>query len=187
MRESVNEPHVKCVPQPPAGPNTLSVLPLMVRPTASVATAPPSSRLMLRMFVVSLPNQMPKLWVPALAVYSASSVGMLDAEPGEAEAKIPAELCPVSTLTWPAPNRLSATVCRLASPAGGALMTDGTDEFGTSGSAEDATLAVRPNNATIDFIFIENCRRSVTPSRVISAGQVNVGSRDRAAHRVRVG
>jgi hypothetical protein len=60
-----------------------------VRPTASVATAPPSRRLKLTMFVVSVPNQMPKLCVPALAVNSASSVGIDDVVPGVADVHWP--------------------------------------------------------------------------------------------------
>ncbi len=51
------------------------------------------------MLLVSVPNQIPKLWFGAFAVNSATSVGTLVAKFGEVEAKMPAELCPVTTLT----------------------------------------------------------------------------------------
>jgi hypothetical protein len=50
------------------------------------------------MFVVSVPNQMPKLCEAALVVNSAINVGTLVAKFGVVDDHGPAELCPVSTL-----------------------------------------------------------------------------------------
>src|SRR4029079_9946115 len=108
------------------------------------------------MFDVSVPNQMPKLCVAELAVNSASSVGIVDVSPGVADVHWPAELWPVTTLTWPGPNRLSAIDCRLPSPGKGGLITDGAGEFGKRGPASAPRLALSPSSATIDFTFIYN-------------------------------
>ena len=69
---------------------------------------------------------------------------------------MPAELCPVTTLTWPEPKTESAIDWRLPSPAGAAPIADGAGEFGAKGTAEAPMLALRPSNATIDFSFIYN-------------------------------
>src|SRR5689334_593265 len=111
------------------------------------------------MALVSVPNQMPNTCVEALAVYSATSVGIVDADPGVADFHCPAELWSVSTLMWPVPNRLSAIDCRLPSPPGAGLITDGVGEFGWSGSAATPKLALSPSSATIDFTFIYNSSR----------------------------
>src|SRR5450755_2185751 len=98
------------------------------------------------MFDESLPNQMPKLWVGAFAANSATSVGMLEANPGDDDEKMPAELWSVLTFTWPGVNTESTMVCRLCSLPGAGPISDGATGFGTNGAAKTATLAVRPSD-----------------------------------------
>ena len=67
---------------------------------------------------------MPNLFVPALAVYSTTMVGIVLAGI-TAEANTAALLCWVAALTLPAPNTVFRIDCTLPSPAAAGLMAIG--------------------------------------------------------------
>jgi hypothetical protein len=72
---------------------------------------------------------------------------------------------------WPGPNRLSAIDCRLPSPPGAGLITDGAGEFGWSGAAATPKLALNPSSATIDFTFIYNSSEGRIAARSCAAAE----------------
>src|SRR4030095_8437308 len=108
------------------------------------------------MLLVLVPNQMPNDWKPALAVNSATRVGMLDGADGVADDQKEAELWSVLTLIPLDGNRFDTIVCRLASLPGAGPMTDCAGLLATKGSANAGTLAARPSSAAISFIFMSS-------------------------------
>src|SRR5206468_4282124 len=149
MRESLTAQGAAVVHDPPW---TVSVLPTMVRPTAPPGVALPGSRLYETMVLVSLPKKMPNDWVAALAVYSATMVGIDEVRPGVADWKRPGSRALVARTGPPGPNRPSEMLCSDGSPL--TPNTVGVVGLSTSGTAKAPRLVLRPKAATIIFNFI---------------------------------
>ena len=95
------------------------------------------------MLSVSVPNQMPNDCVPALAVNSATSVGMLDAADGADEDQNAAALWPVSTLMPPDGEQGVDDRLQARSPGRGAPTADGAGSFGDEVDGEASACLPR--------------------------------------------
>ena len=115
------------------------------------------------MLLVSVPNQMPKLCVAALAVNSATSVGMLVAKLGVVDVKRRRRALAVVDVDVAGAERRVGDRLQALLAGYGAPITEGAGLFGANGSATAPMLAVSPSSATIDFNFIYNSRGGSAP------------------------
>src|SRR5678816_1151453 len=106
------------------------------------------------MWSVSVPNQMPNDCAAALAVNSATRVGIVDAAEGVTDDQNATELWSVLTLIALDGNRVLMIVCRLDSLPGGGAMFDCAVSLATKSTASAGMPAARPSRAAIRWRFM---------------------------------